>query len=56
MTEGDMGLSHMQEIIITGAFDLKEKTIDQLITPIKRVFSLSIDTIFDNKVIKEIKE
>ena len=50
-----MGLSHMQGKIIAGAFDLKEQTIDQLITPIKRVFSLSIDTVFDNKAIEEIK-
>lgn len=52
---GDMGLSHMQTKIIAGAFDLKEQTIDQLVTPIERVFSLSIDTVLDESVIELIK-
>jgi hypothetical protein len=43
----DMGLTGMQTKIIAGAFDLREQTIDTLITPIERVFSLSIDSVID---------
>ena len=52
---GDMGLTHMQTKIINGAFDLKETTIGALITPIQRVFSLSIDTVLDETIIEKIK-
>ena len=45
----------MQTKIIAGAFDLREQTIDTLITNIERVFSLSIDTVIDKESIKLIK-
>ncbi|CDW80843.1 UNKNOWN [Stylonychia lemnae] len=51
----NMGLSNLQTNIIAGAFDLRNTTIDQLITPYERVFSLSIDTILDKEVIDLIK-
>lgn len=51
----DMGLTGMQSKIIAGAFDLREQTIDQLVTPVERVFSLSIDTVLDMEVIGLIK-
>ena len=51
----DMGLTGMQSKIIAGAFDLREQTIDQLVTPIDRVFSLSIDTVLDQEAINMIK-
>jgi len=50
-----MGLSNLQTKIIAGAFDLRNSTIDQLITPYERVFTLSIDTILDKDVIDLIK-
>lgn len=51
----DMGLSGMQTKIIAGAFDLREQTIDTLITPIERVFSLSIDTLINKDAIDLMK-
>lgn len=50
-----MGLTNLQTKIIAGAFDLRNQTIDHLITPIDRVFSLSIDTLIDAKAIEIIK-
>ena len=50
-----MGLTGMQTKIIAGAFDLREQTIDTLITSIKRVFSLSIDTVINKDAIELIK-
>jgi metal transporter CNNM len=50
-----MGLSNLQTKIISGAFDLRYTTIDTLITPIERVFSLSIDTVLDYNAIELIK-
>ena len=52
---GDMGLSRMQTKIISGAFDLKESTVDEILTPFKRIFSMSIDTVLDESVIELIK-
>jgi len=52
---GDMGLTHMQTRIISGAFDLKETTIGELVTPISRVFALSIDSVLDESTIELIK-
>jgi CBS domain containing-hemolysin-like protein len=51
----DMGLTHMQTRIINGAFDLKETTIGALVTPIQRVFSLSIDTVINADAIDLMK-
>ena len=51
----DMGLTGMQTKIIAGAFDLREQTIDTLITSIERVFSLSIDTVINKDAIELIK-
>lgn len=51
----DMGLTGMQTKIIAGAFDLREQTIDTLITSIDRVFSLSIDTVINKDAIELIK-
>ena len=45
----------MQTKIIAGAFDLREQTIDTLITSIERVFSLSIDTVINKDAIELIK-
>jgi metal transporter CNNM len=53
---GDMGLNHLQTRIISGAFDLKETNIGALVTPIHRVFALSIDTVMDDTIIEMIKE
>ena len=50
-----MGLTGMQTKIIAGAFDLREQTIDTLITPIERVFSLSIDAVINQDAIDLIK-
>jgi len=50
-----MGLTHMQTRIISGAFDLKETTIGQLVTPMHRVFALSIDSVLDEATIELIK-
>ena len=50
-----MGLSNMQTRIIAGAFDLRGHTIDQLVTPIDRVFALSIDTVINDAAIDLIK-
>jgi metal transporter CNNM len=50
-----MGLTGMQTKIIAGAFDLREQTIDTLITSIERVFSLSIDTVINKDAIELIK-
>lgn len=54
-SSGDMGLTHMQTRIISGAFDLKETTIGELVTPISRVFALSIDSVLDESTIELIK-
>ena len=51
----DMGLSNFQTKIISGAFDLKNTTIDKLTTPVERVFSLSLDTLIDAKAIELLK-
>jgi len=51
-----MGLSNLQTKIIAGAFDLRSSTIDTLITPIDRVFSLSVDTVIDKDTIELIKK
>ena len=50
-----MGLTGMQTKIIAGAFDLREQTIDTLITSFDRVFSLSIDTVINKDAIELIK-
>lgn len=50
-----MGLSGMQTKIIAGAFDLRDQTIDQLVTPFERVFALSIDSVIDCDAIELIK-
>eukprot|EP00347_Sterkiella_histriomuscorum_P014098 403362175 len=56
ITQNDnMGLSNLQTKIISGAFDLRFTTIDQLITPFERVFTLSINTVIDSNTIELIK-
>ena len=50
-----MGLSNLQTKIISGAFDLKNATIDLLTTPMERVFSLSFETVIDAKAIELLK-
>ena len=44
---GDVGLSVVQTKIITGALDLSEQTVETVVTPFEKVFSISIESLID---------
>lgn len=50
-----MGLSHVQTKIITGAFDLADNRVETIITPIEKIFSISIDALLDIHLINEMR-
>jgi metal transporter CNNM len=42
---GDIGLTHIQSQIISGAFDLSHTKVITIITPMDKLYTLSIDAV-----------
>ena len=55
MNGGDVGLSNVQTKIISGALDLSEQTVDSVVTPFEKVFSISIESIIDEEMVALIR-
>ena len=51
----DIGLSSIQTKIISGAFDLSETQVSNIVTPINKVFAISIDALMNDHIMTEIK-
>mmetsp|Transcript_10846 Transcript_10846/g.8061 ORF Transcript_10846/g.8061 Transcript_10846/m.8061 type:complete len:206 (-) Transcript_10846:782-1399(-) len=53
--KGGFGLSAVQTKIISGAFDLSETQVGTIVTPINRVFSISIDSTLDQELLADLR-
>ena len=53
---GNVGLSAVQTKIIAGALDLSEQTIESVVTPFEKVFSLSMECLMDQSTVELIRQ